>query len=50
VSWKNVAPRKILGTQKEVVATVERALAAAGIYHFSIAAYGAIHVIVALQD
>ena len=50
VSWKNLAPRKMVGTQKEVVATVERALAAAGIHHFSITAYSAIHVIVALQD
>jgi hypothetical protein len=50
VSWKNLASRKIVGTQKEVAATVERALAAAGIHHFSITAYDAIHVIVALQD
>ena len=50
VSWKNLAPRKMVGTQKEVVAIVERALTAAGIHHFSITAYGAIHVIVALQD
>lgn len=50
VSWKNLAPRKIVGTQEEVVATVGRVLAGAGIDHFSIAAYSAIHVIVALQD
>ncbi len=50
VSWKNLAPSKIIGTQEDVVAAVERVLTAAGIHHFSITAYGAIHVIVALQE
>ncbi|MGE4529894.1 MAG: hypothetical protein AB7C98_01050 [Acidithiobacillus sp.] len=50
VSWKNLAPHKMVGTQEEVVATVEKMLSAAGVHHVSITAYGAIHVIVALQN
>ncbi|OCB02663.1 hypothetical protein BBC27_12125 [Acidithiobacillus ferrivorans] len=49
VSWKHLAPRRLTGTKKEVIALVENDLAAAGIHHLDVQVYSAIHVIVALK-